>query len=308
MDVSIIIVNWNTKQLLEDCLRSIYKQTADLTYEVIVVDNASTDGSVEMVRKNFPQVKTIENSQNLGFARANNIGIRAGTGRYICLINSDVTLLDGCIGRLAAFMDGHPAIGMAGPKILNSDGTIQHSCRHFPSIWNNFCQAVGLNHIFPKSAFFSHCIMDYWDHNSVRSIDVLSGCFWTVRREALDKVGLLDEEFFIYGEDIDWCRRFHNAGWDIVFYPEAQAVHLGAASSANAPVKFYVEMQKADLQYWRKHHGRIGEFSYAGIILLRETIRVAARGLQYLFQPSKRKTSGFKLQRSLASIRLLLHC
>jgi GT2 family glycosyltransferase len=307
-DLSVIVVNWNTRVILQDCLYSIYKQAGSVNYEVVVVDNGSTDGSVEMVKEKFSQVRIIENSQNLGFARANNVGIRVATGRYICLINSDVTLLDDCIGRLTAFMDNHPNVGMAGPKILNCDGTVQHSCRHFPSIWNTFCQAVGLNRIFPKSELFSYWIMDYWDHSSTRKVDALSGCFWMIRREAMDKVGLLDENFFIYGEDLDWSRRFHNVGWDTVFYPEAQAMHLGAASSANAPVKFYIELQKADLQYWKKHHGRIGEISYAGIILLREIIRVAAGGLQYILQPSKRRLSGFKLQRSLASIRLLLHC
>jgi GT2 family glycosyltransferase len=307
MDVSIIIVNWNTKDLLRDCLDSIIEQTKNVEYEIIVVDNGSADDSVVMVKKKFPFVNVIENNENLGFARANNIGIRASKGRYICLMNSDITILDDCLGKLVSFMDSSPSIGMAGPKILNADLTLQHSCRHFPSIWNNLCQSLGLNHLFPKSAFFSDWIMNYWNHNSTRSVDALSGCFWMIRREALEEVGLLDEEFFIYGEDLDWCRRMHNTNWDIVFYPVAEAIHLGGASSAAAPVKFYLEMQKADLQYWRKHHGRCGKISYAVVILLRETIRVIARGLQYIFWPYRRETSGFKLKRSIASIRLILN-
>jgi GT2 family glycosyltransferase len=307
LDVSIIIVNWNTRKLLQNCLKSVYERTGDVKYEVIVVDNGSTDDSVEMVKKNFPQVNIIENAENLGFARANNIGIQTSKGRYICLINSDITLLDDCIGKLISFMDSRPAVGITGPKILNSDRTIQHSCRHFPSIWNNLCQSLGLNHLFPKSAFFSDWIMDYWGHDSIRSVDALSGCFLMVRRKALEEVGLLDEDFFIYGEDLDWCRRFRKASWDIVFYPETEATHLIGASSANAPIKFYLELQKAGLQYWRKHHGRIGRVSYAAVILIRETIRVIARGIQYIFRPSQRETSGFKLLRSIASIRLILH-
>lgn len=307
MDVSIIIVNWNTRELLQDCLTSVYERTGDIEYEIIVVDNGSTDSSVEMVKKNFPLVNVIENAENLGFARANNIGIKAGKGRYICLINSDITILDDCFGKLMKFMDSNPGAGMAGPKILNADLTIQHSCRHFPSIWNNLCQSLGLNHLFPKSAFFSDWIMDYWSHDSIRSVDALSGCFWMTRRKALEEVGLLDEDFFIYGEDLDWCKRFRKAGWDIVFYPEAEAIHLGGASSAAAPVKFYIEMQKADLQYWRKHHGISGKIGYMAVILLRETIRTIARGIQYTLCPSQRETSGFKLRRSIASIRLILH-
>ncbi len=307
MDISIIIISWNTRVILQDCLTSIYKHGGDINYEVIVVDNCSTDDSAEMVKKDFPQVNVIENSENLGFARANNIGIRVSKGRYMCLINSDVTILDDCIGRLLLFMDERSAVGMAGPRILNPDRTVQHSCRHFPSIWNNLCQSLGLNHLFPKSAFFSYWIMDYWSYDSIKSVDALSGCFWIIRREALDDVGLLDEDFFIYGEDLDWCRRFHEAGWDIVFYPGAEAVHLGGASAANTPVRFYLEIQKADLHYWRKHHGKIGEVSYTVVILLREMVRVIARGFQYVFWASQRETAGFKLRRSLACIQFVLN-
>jgi GT2 family glycosyltransferase len=307
VDVSIIIVNWNTRELLQGCLRSIYKQTRDINYEIIVVDNASTEGSVEMVKKKFPQVILVENSQNLGFARANNIGIRSSKGRYICLINSDVIVLDDCIKNLMSFMDEHPATGMIGPRILNPDRTFQPSCRHLPTIWNNLCQSLGLNHLFPKSPFFSYWIMDYWNHDSVRSVDALSGCFWMVRRKSLNEVGLLDEDFFIYGEDLDWCRRSHQVGWDIVFYPMAEAIHIGAASSNNTPIRFYLEMQKADLQYWRKHHGKIGKAGYTAVILLRNALRVFARALQYAFCLSRRETAGFKLRRSVACIRWILH-
>lgn len=307
MDLSIVIVNWNTKDLLRDCLDSVIKHTNKAEYEIIVVDNGSADDSVEMVKKNFPLVNVIENTENLGFARANNIGIKVSRGRYICLVNSDIILLDHCLDKLMSFMDSSPGIGMAGPKILNADLTLQHSCRHFPSIWNNLCQSLGLNHIFPKSPFFSDWIMNYWNHDSIRSVDALSGCFWMIRRKALEEVGLLDEEFFIYGEDLDFCRRMRNANWDIVFYPGAEAIHLGGASSAAAPIKFYLEMQKADLQYWRKHHGIIGKLCYAAVILLRESIRVIARGLQYVFWPRRRETSGFKLRRSIACICAILN-
>ncbi len=307
MDVSVIVVNWNTKALLHDCLKSIYEQGGEIDLEVIVIDNASTDDSAEMVKKNFPRVTLVENSDNLGFARANNIGIQASKGRYVCLVNSDVIVLEDCIKDLKSFMDEHPTTGMAGPRILNPDHTLQPSCRHLPTIWNNLCSASGLNRLFPKSAFFSDWIMNYWNHDSVRSVDALSGCFWMVRRKSLNEVGLLDEDFFVYGEDLDWCKRFHKAGWDILFYPDAEAIHIGGASSANAPIKFYLEMQKADLQYWRKHHGKIGKAGYAVVILLHNALRVIARALQYAFWPSRRETVGFKLRRSLACIRWILN-
>ncbi len=305
-DISFVIVSWNARQHLLNCLNSL-SNPSGCTQEIIVVDNGSTDGSIELVETQFPEVKLIKNKENLGFARANNIGIRASKGRYVCLINSDAIVLNNCIGGLMKFMDENSSVGMAGPKILNPNKTIQYSCRHFPSVWNNLCQAVGLNYIFPKSAFFSDWFMSYWSHDSIRSVDVLSGCFWMVRKEALVDIGLLDERFFIYGEDIDWCKRFHKAGWDVVFYPGAEAIHFGGASSGNAPIRFYLEMQKSDLHYWRKHHGKLGETSYLIIILIRQVLRVIFGVVKYIIKPSQKQTISFKLKRSLACIRWVLH-
>ena len=305
-DVSIIIVSWNAKQHLLNCLNSLENTAKGYSQEIFIVDNASSDGSPDAVARQFPQVKLVKNKENLGFARANNIGIHQSSGRYICLVNSDVVVLNGCIEKLISFMDNHPAAGMVGPRILNQDQTLQPSCRHFPTIWNNLCQALGLNKLFPKSRFFSETFMNYWAHDIVQKVDVLSGCFWMVRREALNKVGLLDEDFFIYGEDLDWCRRFHHAGWDIIFYPSAETIHTGAASSINDPIRFYIEMQKADLHYWQKHHGSIGRTVYAAIIFLRHLLRLVPIGLLYIFRPSHRETISFKLKRSLACIRFIL--
>ena len=301
--VSIIIVNWNARDPLHNCLKSIYEYSGEEDYEIIVVDNASTDGSVEMVKKAWPGVILAENPENVGFARANNIGIRQSTGQYVCLANSDVTVLGGCIGNLVEFMDRNPRVGMAGARILNPDLTLQPSCRHFPTIWNNLCQTLALNHLFPKSRFFSGPFMNYWPHDEVRKVDVISGCFWMVRRKAIEEVGLLDEDFFLYGEDIDWCRRFHATGWDVIFYPGVEVIHVGGASSSNAPIKFYIEMKRADLQYWRKHHGRVGKSGYMVVTLLNNALRVVARTLQYVFCPPTRETARFKLRRSLAYIR-----
>jgi len=305
MDVSIVIVSWNACDMLCKCIESVLAQSRRMGIEVIVVDNGSSDGSGKAVETQFPQVRLIKNKENMGFARANNIGIRASTGRYVCLVNSDVVVSDGCIEKLIEFMDENPRIGIAGPRILNPDGSLQPSCRHFPTIWSNFCQAIGLSRLFPQSEFFCDGIMKYWNHDHIRRVDSLSGCFWVVRREALDQVGLLDEDFFIYGEDLDWCRRFHNAGWDVVFYPGAQAIHCGAASSGNAPIKFYLEMQKADLQYWRKHHGVSGQLMYWMIIFMRQLVRMPVFALMYVFRARNRETTRFKLKRAFACIGFL---
>ena len=306
IDVSVIIISYNTKRILHDCLESVFKQSKNVELEVIVVDNASDDNSQDMIKSEFPSVILIENKQNLGFSRANNLGIRRSQGRYVCLINSDVIILQNCLQSLILFMDKNPRIGMSGPKILNSNYTLQPSCRRFPSLWNNLCQALWLNKLFPRSAFFSEPFMRYWAHDTERRVDVISGCFWVLRRKGLETVGLLDEDFFIYGEDIDWCKRFNNAGWDVVFYPRAEAIHFGGASSSHEPVRFYIEMQRADLQYWAKHHGRLAQLCYSLIILLRHLLRVVPFAMIYLIRPKNRAQTFLKLQSSISCIRWLL--
>jgi GT2 family glycosyltransferase len=306
LDVSIVIVNWNAMRHLENCLNSLSTPNG-YTQEIILVDNASTDGSPEMAANSYPQVKLIRNKTNFGFARANNIGIAQSTGRYVCLVNSDVVVLEDCIKNMIKFLDQNPRGGMAGPRILNPDGTLQPRCRHFPTVWNNLCQAFGLNYIFPKSVFFSEPFMKYWAHDDIRKVDIITACLCMVRRAALNDVGLLDEEFFFYGEDVDWCKRFKKADWDIVFYPHAQAIHFGGASSARAPIRFYIELQKADLRYWRKHHGRIGAAVYAGIVLVRQISRIVFNAARYVVTPSKRKTLSFKLKRHVACVRWLVN-
>jgi len=171
VDVSIVIISWNTRQMLDQCIKSIYATTNNIKYEIIVVDNASTDGSPEAVEEQFPQVKLIRNKENLGFAKGNNIGMRASTGRYVCLVNSDVIVQNGCIEKLVEFMDANPSVGLAGPRILNPDRSLQVSCRHFPSLWNNLCQVLGFNKLFPKSVFFSEPFMKYWAHDEMRKVD-----------------------------------------------------------------------------------------------------------------------------------------
>lgn len=304
--VSVVIVSWNTRRHLVNCLESLLADSQSCNVEIIVVDNASSDGSLEAVAERFSVVKLIKNTENLGFAKANNIGINASSGKYICLINSDVKVLENCIDRLVAFMEANPLVGMAGPRILNPDGTLQVSCRHFPSLWNNLCQVAGFNKVFRNSRFFSEPFMKYWVHDEVRSVDAIRGCFWIIRRKALDEVGLLDERFFFYGEDIDWCKRCRNAGWQIVLYPNAEAIHHGGASSSNAPIKFYLEMQKADLQYWRKHHGHFGSMGYLIIIMLREASRFVLASVMYVLSSRKRHHARFRLKRSMACILWLL--
>ena len=188
--------------------------------EVLVVDNASTDGSVEMIEAKFPWVKLIKSGEILGFAKGNNVAIRRCRGRYIALVNPDVIVFPGCLDALADFLDENPKVGNVGPRVLNPDMSMQSTCRQFPTLWNNFCSATGLSARFKNSdSLFAGEHMFYFPHDRTLIVDVIVGCFSMIRRETFDEVGLLDECLFMYGDDVDWCRRARNAGWQVVFPP-----------------------------------------------------------------------------------------
>jgi GT2 family glycosyltransferase len=307
VDISIIIVSWNAKDYLCKCLESIYETKANLSVEIIVVDNDSSDGSPDAVEKRFPEVKLIRTGKNLGFAGGNNVGIKMASGHHVFLINSDVVLLDNTLVRLAEYLDTHPRVGIVSPRILNGDGSLQHSCRQFPGFRNTICELVALPELFPRSPLFSGTFMYWWAHDTERKVDVTVGCFWAVRREALEQVGGLDETFFIYGEDIDWCKRFGQAGWEVVFFPGTQAIHYGGASSANAPIRFYLEMQKTTLQYWEKYYGKGGRTVCWLLIAVHQTIRLVARLLVSLVRSKSDDSTRYKIKRSFECLRWLFH-
>ena len=306
MNLSIIIVTWNTKRIVRECLESLANHTKNPNTEIIVVDNASSDGTSQLIREHFPQVQLCQNDTNLGFARANNIGIRLSTGRYVCLVNSDVVVPAGCLEKMVQYMEQHPDIGMLGPKMLLPQGTIGQSCFRFPSVWNWFCRALALDRLFRGSRLLGGFLMTDFGYDRVTDVDVLTGWFWMLRREALNHVGLLDECFFMYGEDIDWSRRFHKAGWRVVFYPEAEAVHYCAASSSNAPTRFYVEMNRANMQYFQRYHSRFGVFGFWFTTWLHQVIRIVGYGIVYLFRGAGNPEAGFKVKRSAACLLWLM--
>lgn len=304
--ISVIVVSWNAKKYLEQCIQSFLNCPELNAVEIIVVDNASSDGSPEFIKQNYPGVKLICNADNLGFARANNIGIKHSQGKYLFLINSDVVVYPNCIESMVDYMERHPEIGLLGPRIVGTDHKVQRSCMGYPSLWNTFCRAVLLDGIFPHVKLFSGFLMKYWAHDSIKEVDVINGCFWSVRRRAIEEVGLLDEDFFMYAEDIDWCKRFNSAGWKVVYFPLAEALHYGGASSVNAPIRFYIEMQKANLKFWGKHYGKLSRSVYLCIIFLHQSLRALGYALHYAFAPKTRDTSSYKIKRSFAAILALL--
>jgi len=299
LNLSVIIVSWNAREYLLECLRSLAHARTRLSMEILVVDNASSDGSPEAVQREFSHVKLIPNHANLGFAKANNIGVQQSAGRYLVFANSDVNVLPGCIDEMHDYLEKHPSIGMLGPKILNPDLRLQLSCRKFPDLWNLLSRSLGLDIVFPRITYHSH-------RGGVRKVDVLSGCFWMVRRAALPQVGLLDENFFMYAEDIDWCKRFWDAGWKVVYFPKARVIHRGGASSVHAPARFYLEMQRANWYYWKKHRGWPAGIGFLFICALHHMLRILHGIVLYFLRPSKKPEMRLKIKRSMACMGWLL--
>lgn len=280
VDISIVIVSWNTRDILRDCLRSIGEEAGSLCCETIVVDNASADDSVQMVRREFPQVRLIENAENRGFAAANNQGIAVAQGRYILLLNSDTVVLDKAIAKTVAFADAHPDAGMIGCRVLNADRTLQPTCFMYPSLFNMLLSSTCLYKAFPRSPFFGRECMTWWDRDDVRQVEVVDGCYMLVRREAMEQVGLLDETFFMYGEETDWCYRFQQAGWKNVFCPHAQIIHLKGQSSKLVKTDMAYQLRAGILQFVKKHHGPIRY----GVACLMVSLWFAVRVPYWLFK------------------------
>ncbi len=281
--ISVIIVSWNACKHLRNCLDSVRESGAESVLEVIVVDNASRDGSQDMVRKEFPEITLICSDENLGFARANNLGIRRASGSYLALVNSDVLVHRGCFETLVEYMGANPSVGLVGPKVFGADGSLQRTCGRLPTVWNTFCRAVALDSLLPHWRLFSGREMRHWTQDNLSEVEVLSGCFWMANRDAVALLGGLDERFFFYAEDVDWCKRFRDAGWKVVFFPAATATHFGGGSSANAPMHFSVQMLRANLQYWRKHYQIPGQIFFVLVSILHHTVRAVAFRLIEVF-------------------------
>src|ERR1017187_9918690 len=254
MDVSIIVVAWNVRELLGNCLRSVYEQTKGIEYEVIYVDNGSADGSVEMVRKEFLQTRIIENKDNKGFIRANNQGIEIATGRYVLLLNSDTIVLENAIARTVQFADAHPEAAVVGCRVLNPDGSLQDNCFRFYSTLNMILDVLWLSRAFPRNKWFGRKAYGGWDYDSVREVDVVVGCFSLVRMKAIQQVGMMDERFFVYGDDIDWCYRFVKAGWRVLFNPAGQIIHFGGQTTKKEAGRFSLQLHGAVLINVKTHY------------------------------------------------------
>ncbi|KRE75424.1 glycosyltransferase family 2 protein [Paenibacillus sp. Soil750] len=255
MDLSIIIVNYKTKDLTLACIGSVFSSTTSYSYEIILIDNASNDGTIHSVNELFPQVVTVTNAENVGFSKANNQGIRIAKGRYVLLLNSDTIVQEDTFQTMLLFMDENPIVGASGCKIVLPDGSLDKACkRGFPTPSASFYYAFGFAKLFPKIHRFNQYQLGYLDPDQQYPIDSLVGAFMLVRRETIAQVGMLDEEFFMYGEDIDWCYRIKEAGWVNYYYPRTQIVHHKGASSRRKPYKIIYEFHRAMILFHNKHY------------------------------------------------------
>lgn len=303
MDVSIIIVSYNTSALLDDCIVSIKSQTT-VAFEIIVIDNNSTDDTLEMLRTKHPDVIRIENSQNNGFARANNQGMEIARGKYLFMLNPDTVILDGAVDELFGYLEENTDVGICGPKNVGADMKLQLNCDHYPSLWNILVDYLRLGVVFPRTRIFNRTMMRYWTYDEVKEVERMTGCSLMIRRSVIESVGMLDDRFFVYFEETDLCLRVKKAGYRIVFFPEAAIIHFGG-KSAMQERKEYVANTTA-LNYYlpsryyffRKHYGKASE------IVLR-VIDIAYGGALWaknMFKPDQK----IRLAR-LAQAKTLIH-
>ncbi len=280
-DLSIVIVSWNVRELLRDCLASIDANRAGLALDVIVVDGASHDGSADMVREAFPWVRLVACDENVGFPRGNNIGMEMALGRDVLLLNPDTVVLDDALAKMVTFLNANPDVGAVGCQLLYPDGRIQSSRRRFPSVMTGLFESTWLQPLAPKRVLADYYVEDLAD-DETGDVDWVMGACIMVPHRVLDEVGGMDEDYFMYSEELDWCRRIRDAGYRVVYLPTAQVVHVEGASSEQAVTARHVNFQRAKLRYFRKYHGRDAAFFLRVVLLLNYLIQIGVEGVKGL--------------------------
>jgi GT2 family glycosyltransferase len=260
MKLSIVIVSWNTRELLRTCLNTVRAEMDDASNllandtEVFLVDNDSKDASAQMVADDFPWVRLIANKDNLGFAKANNQAINICTGRLILLLNPDTEVKPGALKTLIDFLDAHPKAGIVAPQLINTDGSVQRSCRAFPTFNGMVYELMGLSKIFPDQPRFREYKMLDWNHDDEREVDQPEGACLMLKREVIEQVGTLDEGFWMLFEEVDWCYRIKQQGWQIWFTPRAKVVHHYGQSIKQVKAKMILSSHRGLYRFWKKHY------------------------------------------------------
>ncbi|CAG0963699.1 N-acetylglucosaminyl-diphospho-decaprenol L-rhamnosyltransferase [Methylophilaceae bacterium] len=276
MDISVILVSYNTAEITKVSLQHLFASKHDLQMEVFIIDNASRDNSVEVIRSAYPEIPLIENKVNVGFGRANNQALPFITGRYVLLLNTDAFVEPDTIAKTVAYMDEHPKCGILGVKLIGENGELQPSCRYFPTPWRIFLHTTGLNRYFRQVQMVDD--MD-WGHDSVRQCDWVPGCYYLIRREVIDQVGMFDPLYFMYCEEVDHCYATKKAGWDVTYFP-VPVVHIGGQSAkTDSQISTHGRQIKSlqiesELLYFRKNHGMSGVLAHLFLTTLVDILLV----------------------------------
>ena len=284
MQISIIIVNWNTRELLVDCIESIYASPPEGKFDIWVVDNFSSDGSPAMIRDSYPDVKFIENDENVGFAKANNQALRKSQGDYVLLLNPDTVVKANAISELIHFLDNNPDAGIAGARLINPDGTLQISAFPFPTLVREFWRMFHLD----SAVCLSIYPMRKWNKDQAREVDTLLGACMLIRREAINQFGLFDEDYFIYSEEVDLCTRLKEAGWRLYWVPGAVVIHYGGISTQQVSEEMFLRLYEGKILYFRKHHSKLSVFVYKLILITATITRLVLTPFAFVEEPAKR--------------------
>ena len=299
--LSIMVVNWNTRDLLENCLRSIYEDPASIDWEVVVVDNNSDDESLEMVERDFPQVVQVANRENMGFVQGNYLALENARGRYLLLLNTDTEVEQGALGQLVGFLEANAQVGAVGPKLLNRDGSLQFSCGISPSLGTEFLNKMLLHNLFP---FFK---LGRWDHADIRRVGWVSGACLMMRREVVENVGFLDPGLYMFYEDLEWCLRIGKNGWQTFYYPSSRVLHLGGQSTRQNLAEMLVISQRSLFYLFKKHYGRTQLAVLRLLTLVEMILRTLAWSFFCILIPSRRSEGRQRLRayREIAAKTLL---
>lgn len=303
IDLSIVIVNWNTREILRNCLASVRRDAVRIGCETIIVDNHSSDGSADMVASEFPEMTLIRNEDNKGFASANNQGIVISRGRYILLLNPDTIVRKDALARSVSFADRHPRAAIVGCRTYGHTGCMQYNCYQFPNLLN---LALSLSHLqirFFYHPFWGRARLGWWDYNTPREVEAVAGCFMLARREAVQEVGPMSEEYFMYSEDTEWCWRFHQAGWKVMYTPDAEILHYGQLSSSQVATDMRLMERRSLLMFLEKKSGkwarRFGNIMFCGATIAKVPLLLMKR----VVKKGRRPDSHNEMDVCLAAIR-----
>lgn len=285
-DLSIVIVSFNTREMTRECIESVYSNPGGLNLQVVVVDNNSADDSIEVIENAFPHIELIKNTENLGFAAANNQGFDIATGKYVLLLNSDTVILGDVLKNSVDFMNSHKNVGGLGCRILNTDMTMQSSCSGYPTLVRLLFMTLGLNRIL-AALNADNYMLRHWKRDTEREVEVISGCYLLTRRTVLDEVGGLDEDFFFFGEETDWCLKVRKAGWRLMFSPVGEIIHHGGGSVKKLNYKRDVMLTDATIRLHRKNNGLLSAYSAFVILMLFNFSRAVMWTVVTLFRPAK---------------------